>query len=300
MPLAVIVLNWNAAEDTINCLRSIRAWDDLAVRVWVVDNASQDGSTARIRKEFQDFRLIESDRNHGFSGGNNLALAEVLRSECQEVLLLNNDATIPAADVQMLLESLRSDRSLGIIGPTIWDSQPPHALLSAGGKDLARNLVSHIRETSSSNGLRLVEYVPGVCVILRVEMLDKVGLLDEDYFFGGELADLCLRARTKGYASAIDERARAYHRVERSSELRQDLHIYYVLRNRFLFMKKFYGRKRWLFEARWVGYGVYLAALAAARGQRQRARSVLLGVADGLRGRFGGQNERVLGRGSVA
>jgi GT2 family glycosyltransferase len=121
-----------------------------------------------------------------------------------------------------------------------------------------------------------------------------VGLLDEDYFFGGELADLCARARQHGFGSAVDERARAYHCVRRSSGLRQSLHIYYVLRNRFLYIRKFHHGERFLLFPRWVAYGTYLALLSLAHRRFQRTRSILLGLLDGLQGRYGGQNERVL------
>jgi len=295
MALGVIILNWNAAVDTIACLRSIQAWRQLTVQVWVVDNASQDDSVARIQREFPGVHLIQSTVNRGFAGGNNLALSEALEAGCQEVLLLNNDANIDEDDVIVLLETLRSHPELGIVGPTIWDSDHPQVLLSAGGTDMARNLVSHIREVSPNGRLRSVEYVPGVCVLIRAEVLRWVGLLDEDYFFGGELADLCARARQQGFTSAVDERTRAYHRVNRSSELRENLHIYYVLRNRFLFVRKFHSRERWFLFARWVAYGAYLALLSAVYRKYQRTRSILLGLLDGLRGRFGGQNERVLG-----
>jgi GT2 family glycosyltransferase len=296
MALGVIILNWNAADDTIACLRSIQTWQDLSSQVWVVDNGSEDGGAERIARAHPYVRLIRSRFNRGFAGGNNLALVETLEAGCEQVLLLNNDATIDVESVATLLETLRSRPDIGIIGPTVWDSDRPQVLLSAGGTDMARNLVSHILEPPSDGELRLVAYVPGTCVLIRTAVLHAVGLLDEDYFFGGELADLCERARRHGLASAVDGRAQAYHRIDRSSELRHSLHIYYVLRNRFLFIRKFYAGKRLVLFSLWLAYGAYLAALALAHGQRRRARAVLLGLVDGLRGRFGGQNERVLGR----
>jgi GT2 family glycosyltransferase len=118
--------------------------------------------------------------------------------------------------------------------------------------------------------------------------------LDDDYFFGGEMADLCHRARLRGFRSVTDPRARAQHDLDRSSRDRQTLHIYYVLRNRFLFVRKHYPRRRHWLYARWTARGILTALAALCRGNPRRARAVTLGVLDGIRGRFGGQNERVL------
>lgn len=92
-----------------------------------------------------------------------------------------------------------------------------------------------------------------------------------------------------------EPRARAEHDLDRSAGDRRILHLYYVVRNRFLFVRKHYPRRRaWLY-ARWAGRAGVTALAAFGRGDRRRARAAALGVADGLRGRFGGQNERVLG-----
>lgn len=294
MPLDVIILNWNAAADTIACLRSVQAWQKIPLRVWVVDNASQADDVESIKRECPRAHLILSEFNRGFAGGNNLALQQVLETECEQVLLLNNDATIDEDSVLVLVQTLHDHPELGIVGPTIWDSDRPQVLLSAGGADIAWHLNSHILDLPPNERIRLVEYVPGTCVMIRSQVLRTVGLLDEDYFFGGELADLCARAQQRGFGSAVDGQAKAFHRVDRSSDLRQSLHIYYVLRNRFLFIRKFHNQKRMRLSAFWIGCSIYLAVLSLAHGQWRRARSILLGLADGLSGNFSGQNERVL------
>ena len=91
-----------------------------------------------------------------------------------------------------------------------------------------------------------------------------------------------------------DPRARAWHDLGRSARERQTLHLYYILRNRFLFVRKHYPRQRaWLY-ARWTARAALSGLVALGGGNWTRARAVALGVVDGLRGRVGGQNERVL------
>ncbi|MFP4396171.1 MAG: glycosyltransferase family 2 protein [Anaerolineales bacterium] len=296
MQLDVVILNWNAPDDTLACLRDLARWEATPLRLWVVDNASADNSVARLRSAFPHVVVLASDRNRGFAGGNNLALRRALDAGATHILLLNNDATIAESDLRRLMAHLDARSDLGILGPTLWDADAPERLLSAGGRDIVRHMVSHVRDLPAEGEARIVDYVPGTCALIRAEVLRQVGLFDAEYFFGGEMADLCARARQAGWASAVAGDARALHRVARSSRLRAQLHIYYVLRNRFLFIRKFYRRTRWRWRLVWTGYGLYMALLALAHRQPRRARAILLGVLDGWRGRYGGQNARVLGQ----
>jgi hypothetical protein len=98
-----------------------------------------------------------------------------------------------------------------------------------------------------------------------------------------------------GFYSAVDGRARAYHAVSRSARFRSTLYTYYIIRNRFLYIRKFYRHlvKALLFCS-WGGYGLALMTKLYLTGQAATAKAVCLGTTDGWRGRFGGQNERVL------
>ena len=294
--LGVIILNWNAAADTLACLGSVLAWETLTPRVWVVDNASSGDDVAQIRAAFPAVSMIQNDNNAGFAGGNNAGIAVALDAGCEEILLLNNDATITEEDVLRLQAVLRMQPHIGIVGPALWDADRPDTLLSAGGKDIATHIVSHNYTLPDQAEYLETDYVPGTCVLFRAALFRTIGLLDEAYFFGGEVADFCARARPAGFISVIAPQARAYHRLARSSTSREQFHIYYVLRNRFLYVRKFYPRRRWNLFALWVGYGLYVTALAMMQRKRWRARAALLGVLDGVRGRYGGQNARILGR----
>ncbi|RLC61852.1 MAG: hypothetical protein DRI80_07755, partial [Chloroflexota bacterium] len=102
----------------------------------------------------------------------------------------------------------------------------------------------------------------------------------------------------QGYVSAIDTRARAFHSLSRSSDLRETLHIYYVFRNRFLFIRKFRHARRIPLYGFWTLYGLAVSLRAQLLGRSAKARAIRLGLLDGWRGRFGGQNERVLSAGA--
>lgn len=294
MELSVIIVNWNAAADTIRCVRDIAAWQHLQPTIWVVDNGSTDGSAEVIGRQCPRVNLIRSPLNLGYAGGNNRALIEALARGDAPILLLNNDTVVAENDVARLLDTLRANPKIGIIGPLLFDAAHRDQLLTAGGQNMVRHLKSHLTKTSGDEPVRLVDYVPGTVMLSRTGVFRIAGLLDEDYFFGGEMPDLCQRAGQQGYLSAVDSRARAFHAIGRSSEFREILYPYYIIRNRFLFIRKFYGKLKILFFAFWTFYSLVLSLKVQWSGRVHTARAVRLGLVDGLRGRFGGQNERVL------
>jgi GT2 family glycosyltransferase len=130
--------------------------------------------------------------------------------------------------------------------------------------------------------------------MVAMEAFKKVGLLDEAYFFAGEMADFCLRARQRGLRSVTDARARANHDLARSSKFRETLYAYYIFRNRFLYIRKHYPDRRLRLCALWTLRGAHAALKALASADRRRARAIGLGVFDGWSGHFGGQNDRIL------
>jgi len=295
MELAIVILNWNAAADTIRCVRALSSWERVRPIIWVVDNGSTDGSAEIIARECPFVHLIRNSFNLGFAGGNNRGIKEALAQGDRPVLLLNNDAFIDENNVILLLETLHSDPRIGFVGPLLFDADRKDYLLAAGGKNPVLHHHSHILRLKPGSTVREVEYVVGTVILIRPQVIHQIGLLDEAYFFSMEIADLCMRARRQGYLSVVDTRARAYHAIHRSSYLRETLHAYYIIRNRFLFISKFYsGPLKLLLHAFWTLYSLVLGVKLTLSRKPSAARSVLLGLLDGLRGHFGGQNARVL------
>jgi hypothetical protein len=292
MKLAVVILNWNAAQDTIRCVQSISGWERVEPQIWVVDNGSVDDSAECIARECYGVHLICTEFNLGFAGGNNRGIVEALANSDAPILLLNNDASIAEEDIIRLLDTLQANRQIGFVGPLLFDAEREDMLLSAGGRDPLHHH-THIYDLPAGP-VQVTDYVPGTVIIGRAEVFRKVGLLDEDYFFTMEVADLCIRARQHGYLSAIDTRAHAFHDLGRSSELREALHTYYIIRNRFLFIRKFHHKRRFWLYGFWGLYSLALALKVSLERKPDTAQAMWMGLVDGLQGRFGGQNERVL------
>lgn len=294
MKIAIIILNWNSAADTISCLSRIAEWRHLQAVVWVVDNASTDGSAETIARDCPHVRLVRNPTNLGFAGGNNQAIRAALALGDAPILLLNSDAFIEEEDVARLFETLESNQQLGLIGPLLLDADRRTQLLAAGGRNPVLHHHSHILKPGDGAPVHIVEYVPGTVLLVRAEVFRTVGFLDEDYFFNMEVADLCMRARRHGYLSAVDTRARAFHDLGRSSGLRETLYAYYIIRNRFIFIRKFYRLGRLPLYGFWTLYSLALSLKLELNGKSSAGRAIRLGLFDGLGGRFGGQNECVL------
>lgn len=295
MELAVVILNWNAATDTIQCVQEMSAWQQVRPVFIVVDNASADNNADIIATECPDIHLIRNKINQGFAGGCNLGIEYALSLGDMPIMLFNNDASIAEKDVIRLLETLQNRQEIGIIGPALYDAQQKERLLSAGSKDPARHHHSHNQQLPGGSApVSIVECVPGTIIIIQPKVFRAIGLLDETYFFASEIVDLCLGAKTHGLLSAIDMQARGYHSLSRSSRYRDTLYPYYIIRNRFLLIRKFHKKWKLFFLLFWTVYGLALSLKAGFSDQKPLARAVRQGTLDGLRSRFGNQNERII------
>ncbi len=109
MKLSVVILNWNALEDTAACVRAVQGWEATGVverpTIWVVDNGSRPPGVEPLCLEYPDVNVIRSPANRGFAGGNNLGIEAALASGADAVLLLNNDAALDARSVAAICET---------------------------------------------------------------------------------------------------------------------------------------------------------------------------------------------------
>jgi hypothetical protein len=197
--------------------------------------------------------------------------------------------------MKQLLECMRHSPDLAVVG----------SLLEEGGKIYAggRNIGAHSRtripyepkDGNSEPGLIAVDYVPGSALLVRREAFEKVGLLDEEFFFSGEIADFCMRVQLAGLKCAVYTGCQASHAPDANSTLRETLYNYYTLRNRFLFIRRHLRYTKLFWSLRWVAEGIVQIIIALLKGRRKRARALWLGLRDGVTGRFGDRNAQFIG-----
>lgn len=214
--VAVVVLNWNAWRDTSACVESLRRQRVRPTWIVVVDNASTDDSAAQLRCLGDEVTILQSGANLGFAGGNNVGIRWALARGADAVWLLNNDATAADGALEALLETWRIRPHAGAIGTLIYEMARPDVMQCWGGGWInlwtgrAREYPHRVEESA-------IDYVSGCSLFLPQKALERCGLLDEGFFMYFEDVELSLRYRKAGFALAVAERARVFHRGGASS-----------------------------------------------------------------------------------
>jgi hypothetical protein len=206
--LSIIIVNWNTRELLVQCLQSIdETVQDIEVEVFVVDNDSTDDSVEMVRKQFSQVHLIENDENIGFARANNQAIR---RASGRYILLLNSDAQLVRGTASKMVNFLETHPEAGIAGVCLafQDGSPQFCYGSFP------NLYTEFRSLFGMHRWDLslwdkldepheVDWISGACLMARREMLNEIGLLDEDFFMFGEEVDLCYRATKAGWAVVL-------------------------------------------------------------------------------------------------
>jgi GT2 family glycosyltransferase len=252
--VSIIVLNYNGRDDTLACLRSLEHLTYPNVNVIVVDNASSDGSADAIRAAHPQMTLIETGANLGFTGGNNVGIRRALDQGADYVMLLNND-TIAAPDtITLMIEVMEADPTIGVSGPMIYYYSAPETIWSAGGQiDWSRGVTAMIgvnEEDKSQFGLtpRRVDFVTGCALLVRREVWEKIGLLDDQFFMYYEETDWCVRASRAGYKIVHVPQAMLWHKISIEERAASPRTYYYMTRNRLLFLRNSRaGYKTWAY-----------------------------------------------------
>lgn len=299
--LSVVILNWRNEARTLRSVASIRQWRAIEPRLFVVDNETTATSQSVLGEAIDEAELICSETNLGYAGGNNLGIVRALRNGSPFVLLLNSDAAIDESDLVRLVERLRKSPDIGILGPVLRERHRGGEEYHVGGKDIVRNaLTRQVVERESlprlpGYPLIDVDYVPGTALLARGSVFEQVGLLDEQFFFSGEIADFCKRTRDAGHRVCVDLDVEARHAAEETPQpLRDTLYVYYGLRNRLLYAKRHYSMERGKYLALWSKLCFVELARAVTQARPRKARAILLAMAHGCMNRFGNQNAAFL------
>jgi hypothetical protein len=210
--LDVIIVNWNGGDLLRDCLRSLRdVRAPFAITRVVVDNDSRDGSPGMVERDFPEVRLIRAGANLGFGRGNNLARAHVA---APAVLFLNPDTTVPDGALQAMVDVLERQADVGAVGckmtdpdgavvhglgyqwfPTPWTEFAQLALLNGPVRRWLRPVLPTVDPARDA----YVSKLYGGCLMVRREVLERVGWFDERFFMYAEDVDLCRRITDAGW-----------------------------------------------------------------------------------------------------
>jgi hypothetical protein len=244
MPSVVVILvNYRRSEETIECVRSLRRCSPEPAEIIIVDNASTAVSAGALRTGCPGVTLLESRKNLGFAGGNNLGIRRAMERPARYVLLLNNDTTIEPDAIGKLVDAAERGQRTGVLGAKIRYHDTPGILWYAGGNvNPTSGFVSHSGIGEPDRGQhdqpKEVDFVTGCCMLISHELLQTIGFLDETFFAYLEDVDFCLRARRAGFHVGYTPSAIVYHKVSRSTGWDSPAYLYFNLRNRLLLSRK--------------------------------------------------------------
>jgi len=254
--VSISIVNFNQCALLERCLQSISEGSEgLNVEVFVVDNASQDGSVEMIRERFPWVNLIVNERNRGYAAANNQAIK---LSRGRYVLILNNDVFILPGAMQAMVKFMDEHRRVGALGPrvlnpdgtlqrscsafpTLWDLLF-RALYLDKLSSRNRILGAHLMGYWEHNSLREVDVVSGCCLLIREEAIEQVGLMDERFFFYAEETDWCHRIKRSGWQIYFLPDAEIIHYGGQSTQCHALAMHTELFRSRLRYFDKYYGR----------------------------------------------------------
>jgi GT2 family glycosyltransferase len=251
--VSLVMVNWNGIKDTSVALDSIKKLNkhEMVLDTIVVDNGSTDSSVVDLEKKYPWVHLVKTGKNLGFTGGNNVGISEALGRNAEYIWLLNND-TIVDKDALKLVDAF-DDASVGIAGSKIYFA-PGHeyhkaryskkeqgkVFWFAGGViDWQNMYASHFGVDEVDNGQydkkRLTDFITGCSMMIRREVIEKIGMLDDAYYLYYEDVDYSLRAKNAGYSLMYYPMSVVWHvNAGSTGGAGNTVHEYYQTRNRLL------------------------------------------------------------------
>jgi N-acetylglucosaminyl-diphospho-decaprenol L-rhamnosyltransferase len=265
--LAVLIVNWNVRDLLSACLTSVYAdltRSGLQATVWVVDNASQDGSPELVRTDFPKARLIGSKKNLGFAGGNNLALRQVdALHPPRYIMLLNPDTEVRPGALGALVDFLESNPQAGVAGARLFfgDGRFQHSafgfpdlwqilfdLYPLPGRLYESRLNGRYPRAWYERGAPFpVDHPLGAAMMVRWEVIHQVGLLDEGFHMYCEEIDWCMRIKHRGWDIYCVPTAEVIHYEGQSTrQIREESFVNLWRSRRRLYNKCYGSLKSWL------------------------------------------------------
>ncbi len=280
--VGVVVLHWNGYEVTRRCLESLQAQTYPAATVYLVDNGSTDGSQARLAAEFapDGLRLLENGVNLGFSAGNNPGIRRALADGCEFVLMVNNDIVcIAPGFLEHGVATAVGDPSIGIVGGKLVGWPDRNMLWSVGGEvGWMNERFLGLGETDRGQYDTAADrsFISGAMMLVRRSVFERIGLLPEEYFFGGEDREFGVRARGAGFRLRYEPLFLAAHEAGSSHVAVRPEWVYNDALSRILFRRR--NQSRWSHVLWRAAYWVYLEWLFPIRHMLRR-HEYLAGIA---------------------
>ena len=293
--ISIITVNYNGLNDTCALIDTI-PFDEYSLEVIVVDNASREDEASVISERYPQVKVIRSNKNLGFAGGNNLGIKAALGDY---LFFVNNDTLffrgtrceVQGAGIDSLIKRLKSNPNIGAVCPKIrfaWDDAP---IQFAGYTPLSsitiRNRPIGFGESDKGqyNEAHPTPYAHGAAMMVKKEVIEKAGLMPEDYFLYYEELDWSMMMRRAGYEIWYEPTATIYHKESQSTGQNSPLRTFFITRNRLLLVKRnFKGLTKYASYTYLIGIvAIRDTIIYAITGKLHLLKAALSGIIDFLR-----------------
>ena len=244
--LSIITINYNGLKDTCDLMDSLPL-EDTSLEVIVVDNASKHNEATQIEQRYPQVKVIHSDRNLGFAGGNNLGIQVALG---KYLFFINNDTVFRdkrlevRGEIDSLIQRLESSEEIGMVCPKIRFTWDHHPVQFAGYTPLSRITVRNQAigcgeaDYGQYDTAHPTPYAHGAAMMVKREAIEKAGMMPECYFLYYEELDWSLMIRRAGYTIWYEPACTIYHKESQATGQDSPLRTYYLTRNRLLFVRR--------------------------------------------------------------
>ena len=253
------------------------------MEVIVVDNASKQDEASALQKKYPNIKVIRSNKNLGFAGGNNLGIQA---AQGEYIFLVNNDTIFKDFNIDALIDRLESSSKIGAVCPKIrfaWGQNPIQFTgYTPLSKITVRNQAIGFGEEDKGqyNTPHSTPYAHGAAMMIQREVIDKVGLMPECFFLYYEELDWSMMMTRAGYEIWYEPVCTIYHKESQTTGQNSPLRTYYITRNRLLLVKR-----NWTGISKYLAY-IYIIGVVATRdifkyaltGQWALVKSVLGGI----------------------
>ncbi len=240
--VTAVILNTNRKEDTLACLESLECNTYPRLSMMVLDNASTDGSVEAIRERFPKVEILSIEDNKGYAGNNNVGIQAAIDRGADWVFILNEDTVVDPVAISKLVEFGETNPKAGMLGPLVLHYSDPEVIQSAGGRMDRWRESYHLGENELDHGQykepQLAEWVSGCAILVRRQLIEQAGMLDERFYYYWEETEWCLRARKHGWQIYMVPVAKVWHKGVQIDYKPGPSVTYYKTRNHLLLQAK--------------------------------------------------------------
>ncbi|MCR3759869.1 glycosyltransferase family 2 protein [Clostridium felsineum] len=271
LDISIIIVNYNTEDLLRNCLNSIKETvENVEYEVIVTDNDSKDGSVKMMKNEFPWVKLIESKVNGGFAYANNLAIKQ---SSGKYIFLLNSDTVLLKDVIEKMIKYMNENKVVGLLGPKLLNRDMTHqtsvsgfptfkrefyhiyklknilkipllkkVILGMSGKIGSKDVEQYMMNFKKIDQPREVQVLVGAALLVRREVIDKIGMLDERYFMYYEEIDFCYQASKAGFKAVYYPHGEIIHYIGQSSNKIKDITFYERYKSMIKYFRKNHGK----------------------------------------------------------